>query len=400
MVKITVYMILILLCWITLGESKGVNRWCTHNEKFLYTYSSGTYSYTNLNTAKTQCLKKSDCFGITKEGGSYTLRKDWILRDSDRNEISYVPCGGYFGCSKFGLKSVHGKFLSAQSDGDVEWNRDRYGSWEQVTFEQHGKNSGFLKSTHGKYLAATNKDRLEWNRDWKRSWEKFTVHQYEDKVAFQSHRGKYLSAQQDGSVDVDRSWKRSWEWFTVHPQSCLNNIECDCSKEINPSDYEFAGVQYHATQGSVRAYPPEMVGYQHINNAASSAQQSSTFIVSEEVTETASFTHTAGASVTVGSSFSAGVPLVAEGKVSVEVSVSYEFSAGTEFSETKTMEAHYNCVANPGEIVTCQALLFKYRMTVPYTQTWQHKRLPCTCTSSGTFTEVAASEMRLTVTEE
>ena len=359
--------VLLLLGIITLAECKGVDKWCTHSNKFLYTYSQGTFYYEDLATAKTQCLQRSDCFGITREGAWYTLRKDWVLRKSPSGEVSYVPCGGYFKCSTFGLKSVHGKFLSAQPNGDAEWNRDNNRTWERITFEQHGENTGFLKSNHGKYLAATSNNRLEWNRQNANSWEKFTVYQYEDKVAFRSIHGKYLSAQSDGSVDVDRTHAFSWEWFTVHPQSCLNNIQCDCSKSINRNDYEFAGVRYHDIGASVRAYAPERVGYQHIDNTASSVQQSTTFTVSETVTETATFTHTAGASVTVGTEFSVGIPFVAESKVSVEVSASYEFSAGTERSEEKSMTANYNCQAPAGTSVSCEALLFKYRSVVSST---------------------------------
>jgi hypothetical protein len=103
------------------------------------------------------------------------------------------------------------------------------------------------------------------------------------------------------------------------------------------------------------------VGYQNIDNTDGSVEQSTTFTVSEEVTETASFTHTAGASVTVGTEFKAGIPVLASGSISVEVTASYEFSAGTERSESKTVSAEYNCVAPPGKKVSCQALLFKYR---------------------------------------
>lgn len=393
--------VLILVTLLVTIQCKGVTQWCSHNNKFIYTYTSGNYAYSTLSTAKSQCLARSDCFGVVWEKGNrrYTLRKTWQLQNSPSGEITYIPCAGYFNCAQFGLKSVHGKFLSAQSDGDVEWNRSEYGSWEHVTFEQFGKSSGALKSTHGKYLAATDKEKLEWNRSWKGSWEQWTVEQYEDKIALKSYHGKYLSAQSNGDAEVDRAKAYSWEWFTVHPQSCLRNIECDCTKQISKADYDFAGVVYHTTQGAVQAFQPEEVGYQKIDNTDGTIAQSSTFTVSESVTETSSFTHTAGASVTVGTEFSAGIPVLAEGKISVEVTASYEYSAGKEKSVTITKSAEYNCVAPPGKSVTCQALLFKYRMSVPYTQTWAHKRLPCTCESTGTFTELTASEMQLTITE-
>ena len=391
---------LLLLCIIALGKSSGVTEWCTHSNTFLDTYCSGTFIYPDLETAKAACLLRSDCFGITRQGGSrYTLRKGWKLTESS-GDVSYVPCSGYFKCSTFGLKSVYGKFLSAQSDGTVEWNRDSYGAWEQITFEQWGKDSGFLKSIHGKYLAAAYNHELEWDRPHKLDYEKFTVYQYEDKIALQSAHGRYMSAQPDGSVDVDRTEIGRLEWFQVHPQDCLNNIQCDCDRSINTDDYEMSGVEYHQVQGSVYALPPEQVGFQHIDNKDSTSVQSTTFSVSEEVTETSSFTHTAGASVTVGTTFEAGVPLVAKGEISTEVSASYEYSAGTEKSVTKTLQADYNCVAKPGKRVTCETFLFKYLVSVPYTQTWQHKRLPCTCTSEGEFTETSGQDMRLLLKEE
>ena len=151
--------------------------------------------------------------------------------------------------------------------------------------------------------------------------------------------------------------------------------------------------------------------------------------MSETVSETASFTHTAGASITVGTGFSVGIPLLVEASVSVEVSASYEFSAGTgrilrkviyilkcynlgshrgyisivwlqrniyfpsksnnltipERTDEKQLEAEYNCAAPAGKSVTCAALLFKYKMTVPYTQTWKHKTLGCSCQTQGEF---------------
>jgi len=390
----------LVLSTIALIESRGVTRWCVHYDKYLDTYSNGTYRYSSFETAKSQCLQRSDCFGITRKGSVYTLRKDWELKGSPRGEVSYVPCAGYFSCSTFGLKSVHGKFLCARPNGFAKWDREEYRDWEQVTFEQHGKDSGFLKSYHGNYLAATPSHKLEWNREHKRSWELFKVYQYEDKIALQSSHGGYLSATYNGYARVNRFHNGSWEWFTVYPQSCLNNIQCDCSKTINKDDYEMSGVTYHRLQGLVKAYPPEQVGFQHIDNKDSSVEQSTTFTVSESVTETSSFSHTAGASVTVGTTFSTGIPVVAAGEISVDVSAYYDYSSGREKSETKTLRADYNCVAAPGTSVTCEALLFKYRVTVPYTQTWQHKRLPCGCTSEGVFTEITANEMRLNVDEE
>jgi len=316
----------------------------------------------------------------------------------------------YFNCPSFGLISAHGKFLSAQPNGVVEWNRDAYDTWEHITFQRYlDSNVGFLKSVHGKELAATPSGRLEWDRaEWDGvTWETFDIatafyiHQHEGKISLRSvSLGMYLSAQEDGTVEVDRKVVDDWEWFTVYPQSCLNcEIEI-CEKGIDTSNYDAESVVYHTTEGSVEAFPPEQVGFQHIENEGSSITQSTAFTVSETVTETASFTHTGGASITHGTEFSVGLPIMASGSVSLDVSVSYEFSAGEESSVEKQMTAIYNCAAPAGKTVTCKALLFKYQMTVPYTQTWRHKTLGCSCQTEGEFKEVAASEMKLTVDEQ
>lgn len=36
---------------------------------------------------------------------------------------------------KIALKSCHGKYLSAQPDGSLEWNRDECAAWEWFTKE-------------------------------------------------------------------------------------------------------------------------------------------------------------------------------------------------------------------------------------------------------------------------
>ena len=325
------------------------------------------------------------------------------LKDSRSGERTYVPCGGYFSCETIGLKSVHGKFLSAQKDGSVDWDRTEFFSWENIKFEQFGKNTFFLKSTHDKYLsthAKYSKNKLRWDRSEAGFLELFKASQYEDKIALKSIHGKYLSAQKDGTADVDRTESFSWEWFTVHPQECLNNVECDCSKSMDKDNYDLENVEYQVEEASVQEYPPETVAYQRIDNSDGTIEQNSRFMVSETITESTSFTHTAGASVTVGTEFKVGVPLLASGTVSIEVSASYEFSHGSERSEESTTEAEYMCNAPAGKKVKCSALLFRYQSSVPYKQTWTHKRLPCSCESSGVFSQIAAHEMQLVIDEE
>ena len=76
---------------------------------------------------------------------------------------------------KITLKGAHGKYVSAQPDGSVQINREAapLGGWEEFTVETHiiqpTGSSGYevvrLKSIHGKYLSAQLDGRVEWNRD-------------------------------------------------------------------------------------------------------------------------------------------------------------------------------------------------------------------------------------------
>ena len=76
---------------------------------------------------------------------------------------------------KITLKGAHGKYVSAQPDGSVQINREAapQGGWEEFTVETHfiqpTGSSGYevarLKSVHGKYLSAQADGCVEWNRD-------------------------------------------------------------------------------------------------------------------------------------------------------------------------------------------------------------------------------------------
>ena len=146
---------------------------------------------------------------------------------------------------------------------------------------------------------------------------------------------------------------------------------------------------------------PTDAGHIKVSAEGSPNEQSATLTVSEEVSETSSFSHTAGATVTVGTEFKAEIPLVGSGKVTAELSASYEYSSGEERSVTKKMSAEFPCVASPGKTANCKALIFKFKARCPYKQTWQHKHIgpSCKCRTSGVFAEIAASRMELYVNE-
>ena len=132
-------------------------------------------------------------------------------------------CGGYVAnqrwgiClqKKIGLKSHHGKYLSAQSNGTVMWNRNWILGWEYFDIIQKG-NKIAIKSVHGKFLSAQPNGTVQWNKDRIGSWEQFEVERINyNQIVLKSVHGKYLSAQPDGKVEWNRDIIGSWEKFIV-----------------------------------------------------------------------------------------------------------------------------------------------------------------------------------------
>ena len=82
-----------------------------------------------------------------------------------------------------------------------------------------------LRSVHGKYLSAQPDGRAEWNRDHASTWEYFQVEQrHNGKIALKGAHSMYLSAQLDGSVQINRreAPPGGWEEFTVEDRG--NNV--------------------------------------------------------------------------------------------------------------------------------------------------------------------------------
>jgi hypothetical protein len=113
------------------------------------------------------------------------------------------------------LKSHHGKYLSAQSNGSAQWNRDQVGGWEKISLEEAGNGKYGLKSVHNKYLSAQPNGSVEWNRDKLDIWETWTVEEIGNNIALKSYHGKYLSAQPDGRVEVNSNAIGQWETIEV-----------------------------------------------------------------------------------------------------------------------------------------------------------------------------------------
>ncbi len=131
---------------------------------------------------------------------------------------------------KIALKSVHGKFLSAQPDGRAEWNRVIASDWEFFELGEKDGRKITLRSTHGKYVSAQPDGSVQINRDHAPpgGWEEFTVEtrpgstpgDAHDFLHLKSVHGKYLSAQADGTVQWNRDHAPpgGWEDIQFVPQ--------------------------------------------------------------------------------------------------------------------------------------------------------------------------------------
>ena len=100
-----------------------------------------------------------------------------------------------------------------QANGNIAWHRDGNkavyeGNARIPQRHQSIRNDGgkiALKSVHGKYLSAQPDGRAEWNRTVANDWEFFELGERDArKITLRSTHGKYVSAQPDGTVQINR----------------------------------------------------------------------------------------------------------------------------------------------------------------------------------------------------
>lgn len=117
------------------------------------------------------------------------------------------------------LRSVHGKFLSAQPDGSAQWNRDIASVWEYFYLEKRLGGKITLKGAHGMYVSAQPDGSVQINRKAapQGGWEEFTIEERGNNVVcLKSSHGKYLSAQQDGTAQWNRDYAPPGGWEDIH----------------------------------------------------------------------------------------------------------------------------------------------------------------------------------------
>ena len=144
---------------------------------------------------------------------------------------------------RIALKSVHGKYLSAQPDGRAEWNRTVASDWEFFELGERDGRKITLRSTHGKYVSAQPDGTVQINRDHAPpgGWEEFTVEtrpgstpgDAHDFLHLKSVHGFYLSAQADGTVQWNRvhAPPGGWEDIQFVPYSTQNQEPAPIKRE-------------------------------------------------------------------------------------------------------------------------------------------------------------------------
>ena len=163
---------------------------------------------------------------VFKDGG-YKLqhRIDFEIQSLDQKSATPAPSKAIVE-GMVVLKSVHGKYLSAQPDGRAEWNRDRADAWEYFHLENRKGGKITLKGAHGKYVSAQPDGSVQINREAAPlgGWEEFTVETHiiqptgssgYEVVRLKSIHGKYLSAQLDGRVEWNRDHAPDGGWEDI-----------------------------------------------------------------------------------------------------------------------------------------------------------------------------------------
>ena len=154
------------------------------------------------------------------------------------------------------LRSVHGKFLSAQPDGSAQWNRDVASVWEYFHLEKRQGRKITLKGAHGMYVSAQPDGSVQINRKAAPpgGWEEFTV---EDRgnnvVCLKSCHGKYLSAQQDGTAQWNRDYAPPGGWEDIQLlQQDDTGQEADHAPESIEIMEDTPGKPAHMTEESTK----------------------------------------------------------------------------------------------------------------------------------------------------
>jgi hypothetical protein len=115
------------------------------------------------------------------------------------------------------FKSYHGKYLSVQADGSLQWNRASPSRWETFDVEHLQDDLHFIKSWQGRYLtvdSSGNASATSAGAGQNEVWGIESLDGSNSLCALRSPQGKYVSVQPDGTMTVDADDPGDWETLT------------------------------------------------------------------------------------------------------------------------------------------------------------------------------------------
>lgn len=112
------------------------------------------------------------------------------------------------------LRSHHGLYVVAESNGTANANRRQIGPWEKWLLIRHGDGTVSLRGHHGGHLVAESNGAANSNRPQIGAWERWRMTTHGDgTVSFLSHHNRYLVAESNGGLNANRPNLGPWERF-------------------------------------------------------------------------------------------------------------------------------------------------------------------------------------------
>jgi hypothetical protein len=127
-------------------------------------------------------------------------------------------------------------------------------------------------------------------------------------------------------------------------------------------------------------------------------EQTSTQILSREVTNTASWSNTTGVTVGAKTTLITGIPFIAQGEIEISVEGSYEYAWGEALATTHRFDVNVEVTAPPMTMVHAELMVQKSTLTVPFEAKANVTRANGTKEQtqvSGTFTGVNSHSARV-----
>jgi hypothetical protein len=100
--------------------------------------------------------------------------------------------------------SCHAKYLSAQTNGSLQWNRDKAVEWEFFSISEESLGKFSIRGNNEKYFHLEPNEAIFCNSNKVSESEMFTIDKTGNGFAVKSVHGKYLSVQPDGRVECNR----------------------------------------------------------------------------------------------------------------------------------------------------------------------------------------------------